>query len=100
MNVQFPRELCTMASVSPVVFGSMLVPEERNPTLFSMPAVFICASAELHTASTPIKSAIFRIVSSIAAPATNHTIREMDEGLGIRFEEWERKPEVGTCPEE
>src|SRR5437016_4464149 len=41
MNVQLPRVLTTIGSDSEVVLGSILVPEARKPTVFSMPAMFM-----------------------------------------------------------
>src|SRR5947208_8979449 len=46
MKVQFPRDVWNIGADSEVVFGSTLVPEDRNPTEFSiaaMPGMFICA---------------------------------------------------------
>jgi hypothetical protein len=41
MKNQSPIVLCTIGDDSEVVFGSMLVPDERVPTLFSMPGILI-----------------------------------------------------------
>jgi hypothetical protein len=48
MNTQSPGVLWTIGDDSDVLRGSMLVPEERYPTLFSMPVILIdsCAIAD------------------------------------------------------
>jgi hypothetical protein len=60
MKNQLPIVLCTIGDDSDVVFGSMLVPDERVPTLFSMPGILIdvsCASAELQLRTMEATSA-------------------------------------------
>ena len=39
MNVHFPRDVWIIGADSEVFFGSTLVPEDRNPTLFYIAAI-------------------------------------------------------------
>src|SRR6266850_2249409 len=64
MNVQLPRVLTTIGSDSEVVLGSILVPEARKPTVFSMPAMFMfwnSITAQRKWAQGHIFSSLFEI---------------------------------------